>query len=129
MGLSISLISFLSRDYDEAIDFFVNKIGFKLVEDTKRGGTKRWVVLSAGEDGAKLLIAKAIGAEQIAAIGNQMGGRVGFFLSTADFDESYLKMRNCGVEFLEEPRNEPYGKVVVFNDLYGNKWDLLEKFA
>ena len=115
------------REYDEAIAFFTGALRFTLSEDTSQGSGKRWVVVSPpGPGGASLLLAKAATLEQAAHVGNQAGGRVAFFLHTPDFDETYRYMKTKGVRFIEEPRSEPYGRVVVFLDLYGNKWDLIQ---
>lgn len=126
MTQSLALISYLVRDYDEAITFFTNAMQFDLMEDSPQGD-KRWVVVRPrGETGAALLLAQATTPEQQAAIGNQTGGRVFLFLHTDNFQRDYEHMKTCGVEFMEEPRQESYGTVVVFLDLYGNKWDLLQ---
>ncbi|MEM8949435.1 MAG: VOC family protein [Pseudomonadota bacterium] len=122
---SLALTTFLVRDYDEAIAFFVEKLGFSLIEDTPLGEGKRWVVVTPGDGGA-LLLAKAVGARQMARIGDQTGGRVGFFLHTDDFERDHKRMVAMGVRFAESPRAEPYGTVAVFEDLYGNRWDLLQ---
>ncbi len=129
----IAHVAFLVRDYDEAIAFFTEKLGFTLREDTARGPGRRWVVVAppaspaarAGGDGATLLLARAANDEQARMVGNQAAGRVFLFLHTDDFQRDYEAMRTRGVEFLETPRMEPYGHVAVFRDLYGNKWDLL----
>lgn len=127
--MNISLVSLVVDDYDRAIAFFVGVLGFELVEDspslTDDGREKRWVVVRPGGAGTGLLLAKADGDDQRAAVGNQTGGRVGFFLQVDDFDGQYRRMVQAGVEFLGEPRSEPYGRVVVFRDLAGNRWDLL----
>jgi catechol 2,3-dioxygenase-like lactoylglutathione lyase family enzyme len=115
----------LAHDYDESTSFFVDKLGFSLVEDTDMGDGKRWVVVSSG-GGASLLIAKADGEEQQASVGNQAGGRVGFFLSTDNFERDYTAWTERGVKFRELPRTEPYGVVAVFEDLYGAPWDLIQ---
>lgn len=121
------MISLLVREYDEAIAFFTSVLGFNLVEDTPLGGGKRWVVVAPqGKEGAALLLARAATPEQEYHIGNQTGGRVGFFLHTQDFWRDYHAMQSCGVCFTEVPRQESYGLVVVFLDLYGNKWDLIQ---
>lgn len=120
----LALVAFIVADYDEAIEWFRDKLGFTLLEDADLGGGKRWVVLSAGE-GADLLLAKAANAEQRALVGKQFAGRVGFFLHTDDFGRDHAAMTTKGVRFLEAPRDEPYGRVAVFEDLYGNKWDLI----
>jgi catechol 2,3-dioxygenase-like lactoylglutathione lyase family enzyme len=115
------------RDYDEAIDFYTRVMRFRLVEDTALSPSKRWVVVSPGDDSAALLLARAASPEQEAAIGRQTGGRVAFFVHTDDFDGDVSHLRARGVRFAEDaPREEPYGRVIVFHDLYGNKWDLIE---
>jgi len=121
----LGLVTYVAREYDEAIGFFVGKLGFTLVEDTDMGGGKRWVVVSAGE-GASLLIARADGQQQEASIGNQTGGRVGFFLQTDNFDRDFAEWTARGVKFNEQPRHEVYGTVAVFEDVYGNTWDLIQ---
>ena len=123
----LSAISILVSDYDEAIAWYSEKLGFELIVDTPMGGGKRWVVVSPSRDAqTRIILAKASGAEQTALIGRQMGGRVGFFLQTTAFDEAYTRMVEAGVVFREKPRSEPYGQVVVFEDCYGNGWDLIE---
>ncbi|MEU2157274.1 VOC family protein [Streptomyces sp. NPDC019396] len=123
----IALAALVVRDYDEAIAFYRDALGFALVEDTDRGGGSRWVVVRPGDGGGTdLLLAKAAGEAQLAAVGAQTGGRVGFFLYTDDFARDHARMAAAGVRFLEEPRHEPYGSVAVFEDLYGNRWDLLQ---
>ncbi len=125
----LQLTAIIVEDYDDAIAFFTTALGFDLVEDspaeTNDGRPKRWVVVRppGGETG--ILLARADGEHQAAAIGEQHAGRVGFFLRVDDFDASYQHMRDAGVEFLGEPRTEPYGTVVVFRDIAGNRWDLL----
>ena len=121
----LGLVTYVAREYDEAIGFFVGKLGFTLVEDTDMGGGKRWVVASAG-DGASLLIARADGEKQEASVGNQTGGRVGFFLQTDNFDRDFAEWTARGVVFREQPRHEVYGTVAVFEDVYGNTWDLIQ---
>ncbi len=121
----LGLVTYVAREYDEAIGFFVGKLGFTLVEDTDMGGGKRWVVVSAGE-GASLLIARAEGEQQEASVGNQTGGRVGFFLQTDNFDRDFAEWTARGVKFNEQPRHEVYGTVAVFEDVYGNTWDLIQ---
>jgi len=126
----ISAVTLLVRDYDEAIAFYVGKLGFRLVEDTTLSAAKRWVVIAPqGSDETGLLLAKADSADQSAAIGNQAGGRVFLILKTDNFDRDYASFQQAGIEFLEEPRLEAYGKVVVFRDAFGNKWDLIEPLA
>jgi catechol 2,3-dioxygenase-like lactoylglutathione lyase family enzyme len=127
---SLAAVALVVRDYDEAIDFFTRALRFILLEDTPLGGGKRWVVVAPrGSQGAALLLARAATAEQAAAIGNQSGGRVFLFLHTDDFAGDTAHMRAAGVRFTEAPRHEPYGTVVVFLDLYGNKWDLIQPHA
>ncbi|MEV8341461.1 VOC family protein [Streptomyces niveus] len=122
----IALVTLVVRDYDEAIAFYTGSLGFDLVEDTDRGDGSRWVVVRPpGGEGA-LLLARAADDAQRASIGAQTGGRVGFFLHTDDFARDHARMLAAGVRFLEEPRHEPYGSVAVFEDLYGNRWDLLQ---
>jgi catechol 2,3-dioxygenase-like lactoylglutathione lyase family enzyme len=127
MTQSITALSLLVADYDEAITFFTQALRFELLEDTPLSAEKRWVrVAPPGGRGAALLLARAVTAEQRAAIGNQTGGRVFLFLHTEDFACDYAHMQAHGVRFTESPRSEAYGRVVVFLDLYGNKWDLVE---
>ncbi|MBN9335159.1 VOC family protein [Devosia sp.] len=127
MTQKIATLSLLVADYDEAIAFYRDKLGFALVADTPLGPGKRWVLVAPpGDKGARLLLAQADGADQRAAVGNQSGGRVMLFLETDDFARDYERMRANGVTFLEAPRHEAYGSVAVFADLYGNKWDLIE---
>jgi len=118
------------REYDPAIDFFVGVLGFELVEDspaltTSGGRPKRWVVVRPPGATTGLLLAQADGERQAAAVGNQVAGRVGFFLRVDDFDAAYARMTSAGVEFVSPPRTEPYGRVAVFVDIAGNRWDLL----
>jgi len=125
--MKIAQLTYLVRDYDEAIRWFTDKLGFILKEDSKLSDTKRWAVVAPpGENGAALLLAKAEGDTQKAAVGGQSGGRVFLFMQTDDFDRDYKAMSSRGVRFLETPRTESYGKVAVFEDLYGIKWDLIE---
>jgi catechol 2,3-dioxygenase-like lactoylglutathione lyase family enzyme len=124
-SLSIPLVTIVVDDYDDAIAFYVDSLGFDLVEDTPIDG-KRWVVVAPPGAGTGVLLAAADGDAQRAHIGDQTGGRVGFFLHTTDFEESRQRMLAEGVRFLEQPRHEVYGTVAVFEDLYGNRWDLLE---
>lgn len=127
MALSIATVTLVVADYDAAISFYCEKLGFSLLADTELGGGKRWVVVGpAGGAGARLLLARADGTRQTTAIGEQTGGRVAFFLETDDFARDHESMRRNGVHFLEEPRREPYGIVAVFEDLHGNKWDLIQ---
>jgi catechol 2,3-dioxygenase-like lactoylglutathione lyase family enzyme len=113
------------RDYDEAIAWFTSRLGFLLTEDSPRGNGKRWVTLRPPGGEAGLLLARGVAEAQLASVGAQTGGRVAFFLHTDDFDRDHAVFLAKGVEFTEEPRNEEYGKVAVFVDLYGNKWDLI----
>jgi catechol 2,3-dioxygenase-like lactoylglutathione lyase family enzyme len=128
--VEIANLSYLVRDYDEAICWFTEKLGFVLTEDARLSETKRWVVVAPPDHenrgGAQILLAKAEGAAQAARIGDQTGGRVFLFLHTDDFDRDHAAMIAKGVRFLEDPRAEPYGKVAVFEDLYGSRWDLIE---
>jgi catechol 2,3-dioxygenase-like lactoylglutathione lyase family enzyme len=124
MPQRLALTALLVRDYDEAIAWFVGKLAFELAEDTPQGD-KRWVVVRPPGSGAALLLAKALGA-QAARIGDQAGGRVFLFLETDDFARDHARMLAAGVVFLEAPRHEPYGAVAVFEDLYGNRWDLIQ---
>ena len=123
---SVGAVTVLVPDYDEAIDYFVGTLDFTLIEDTRLSEEKRWVVVSPGF-GTCLLLAKASGERQVAAIGNQSGGRVFLFLTTDDFWRDYRTYTGRGVEFQEEPRHEVYGIVSVFTDKYGNRWDLIER--
>jgi lactoylglutathione lyase len=120
-------VAVVVRDYDEAIDFYTRALGFKLVEDTPLSAEKRWVVVAPSVDGASLLLAKASNDAQLSRVGNQTGGRVFLFLHTDDFDRDHRTMSAHGVKFVEGPRAEKYGKVAVFEDLYGNRWDLIER--
>lgn len=122
---SLAMTALVVPDYDEAIGFFRDALGFALEEDTDLGGGKRWVVM-AGATGGKLLLARAANEEQRAAIGNQTGGRVGWFLASEDFAADHARMIAWGVEFTDGPREEAYGTVAVFTDPWGNRWDLIE---
>lgn len=124
--MRIGLTALVVHEYDEAIRFYVDAVGFTLVTDDDMGGGKRWVVVAPPGGDAALLLARAVSDEQAAAVGRQAGGRVGHFLFTTDFDGQYARMTAAGVTFLEAPRDEVYGRVVVWQDLYGNRWDLLE---
>ncbi|CAN7202237.1 VOC family protein [Pararhizobium sp. LjRoot255] len=128
MNQAIALIAIVVRDYDEAIDFYVNKLGFALIEDTYQPEQdKRWVVVRpAGEGSTSLLLARASSAHQETFIGNQAGGRVFLFLRTDDFSRDYSAMLDAGIRFTREPKQAPYGIVAVFEDLYGNLWDLVQ---
>jgi catechol 2,3-dioxygenase-like lactoylglutathione lyase family enzyme len=128
MRLHLSLTAVVVHDYDAAIAFFVGKLGFELRKDTRLDEEKRWVVVAPpGSTESGILLAKAANSGQAQAIGNQSGGRVFLFLATDDFNRGYQAFRERGVKFLEEPRREPYGTVAAFEDLYGNRWDLIER--
>ncbi|GAB2789612.1 VOC family protein [Streptomyces chlorus] len=124
----VALVTLVVDDYDEAIRFYTETLGFRLAEDTPRPDGSRWVVVApdTGSTGTGLLLARAKGDGQRARVGDQTGGRVGFFLHTDDFARDHARMAAAGVTFLESPRHEPYGSVAVFQDLYGNRWDLLQ---
>jgi catechol 2,3-dioxygenase-like lactoylglutathione lyase family enzyme len=126
---NLDLVALVVRDYEPAIRFFVNVLQFDLVEDTPSltndGRPKRWVVVRPAGAQTGILLARADGEHQVAAIGQQFAGRVGMFLRVDDFDATYQRMANAGVRFVSEPRVEPYGKVAVFLDLEGNRWDLV----
>ena len=123
---TLGMIAIVVDDYDQAISHYVNDLGFTLIEDKEMTPEKRWVVVAPSSDGARILLAKAATDAQKAAIGNSTGGRVGFFMYTTNFNETYNAYKSRGIEFIESPRQETYGQVVVFKDLYGNKWDLIE---
>ena len=129
MARHLALLSLLVADYDEAIAFYVGKLGFELAEDSDLGAGKRWVVVSPGAGGSRFLLAKASDEAQAAMVGGQGGGRVWLFLHTDDFAGDHARMSQAGVRFLEDPRHEAYGSVAVFEDLYGNRWDLLQPKA
>jgi catechol 2,3-dioxygenase-like lactoylglutathione lyase family enzyme len=123
----ISSVALMVRDYDEAIAYYTQRLGFELIADDELGSGKRWVqVAPKGQHGTRLLLARAATPEQAAAMGNQTGGRVFLFLSTDDFWRDYREFQARGVQFLAPPRQEAYGTVAVFEDLYGNRWDLVE---
>ena len=126
MPQRLSLTALLVRDYAEAIDFYVGKLGFELRSDVDQGGGKRWVVVGPRGGGAGLLLAKSANAK---GVGEQGAGRVFLFLETDDFEGDHGRMCEAGVRFLETPRREAYGTVAVFEDLYGNRWDLIEQAA
>lgn len=126
MTQHISAVVLVVPDYDVALRFYVGILAFDLIEDTHLSDTKRWVLIAPKNAQTRLLLAKAHGPEQVAAIGNQTGGRVGFFLHTDTFDEDFERMTAAGVQFEESPRKEPYGQVAVFQDPFGNRWDLLQ---
>ncbi|REE94833.1 VOC family protein [Thermomonospora umbrina] len=131
--MHIDLVTILVEDYDRAIAFFVDVLGFDLVEDspalTNDGRAKRWVVVRPPGGGTAVLLARADGRAQADAVGEQVAGRVGFFLRVEDFDAVHTRMIEAGVEFVGAPRTEPYGRVVVFRDVAGNRWDLLGPVA
>jgi uncharacterized glyoxalase superfamily protein PhnB len=124
---TLGMIAIVIDEYDAAISHYVNDLDFILVEDSELSPEKRWVVVAPSLQGAKILLAKAATDQQKAAIGNSTGGRVGFFLYTTNFLETYESYKSRGIEFIEQPRQEAYGQVVVFKDKYGNKWDLIEQ--
>ena len=126
---TLGMIAIVIDEYDAAIEHYVNDLGFALIEDKEMTLEKRWVVVAPSKDGAKILLARAATDQQRAAIGNSTGGRVGFFMYTTNFDETYENYKSRGIEFIEQPRREAYGQVVVFKDKYGNKWDLIESLA
>ena len=123
---TLGMIALVVDDYDSAIAHYVKDLGFTLLEDTVMTPEKRWVVIAPSTEGAKILLAKAANEQQKAAIGNSTGGRVGFFMYTTNFVETYESYKSKGIEFIEQPRQEAYDQVVVFKDKYGNKWDLIE---
>ena len=126
MSQSLNQIAIVVKDYDEAIKFYTEKLGFILYEDKVMSETKRWVVVGPIDSACKLLLAQAVGEEQIARIGNQTGGRVFLFLYTTDFENEYNFMKSNGVEFVREKTQEEWGTVAVFKDLYGNLWDFIQ---
>lgn len=123
---SLALVTLLVRDYDAAIAWYRDVLGFTLIEDTVQSPSRRWVRVGPPGGGTAFLLARADTPEQMARIGSQTGGRVGFFLVTDDFDRDHAAMAERGVRFLEEPRREAYGSVAVFEDLYGNRFDLIQ---
>lgn len=127
MPQTIAALALVVADYDEAIAWYTNILGFELIEDSALGAGKRWVLIAPpGSRGTRLLLAKAATAQQRARVGDQTGGRVFLFLHTDDFRRDYEILRGRGVEFVEMPRDEAYATVAVFKDLYGNRWDLLQ---
>ena len=124
---TLGMIAIVIDEYDLAIAHYVNDLEFTLIEDKPMSSEKRWVVVAPSNEGARILLAKAANEQQKAAIGNSTGGRVGFFMYTTNFVETYESYKSKGIEFLEQPRQEAYGQVVVFKDKYGNKWDLIEQ--
>lgn len=128
MAQTIAAVALVVRDYDEALAFFTDCLAFAVIEDTPLTESKRWVVVAPpGGAGTRLLLARAATPEQVARVGDQTGGRVFLFLHTDDFWRDYRQMQSRGVRFVEEPREEPYGTVAVFLDLYGNRWDLVQQ--
>ncbi|HTS38215.1 MAG TPA: VOC family protein [Candidatus Solibacter sp.] len=132
MPQTLGHVTLVVRDYDEAIAFFTKSLGFELIEDSgstdRSGDPKRWVLVAPrGSRGTSLLLAKASNVEEERSVGNQTGGRVAFFLHTDDFWRDYRAMTSRGVRFVREPKDELYGTVAVFEDLYGNQWDLLQR--
>ena len=127
--MHLQRIAIVVDDYDPAIEFFVHALGFELVEDsaatTDDGRTKRWVVVQPPGGQTSIVLARADGEQQKAAVGNQLGGRVGFFLQVDDFDATVARMTSAGVEFVTTPTTQPYGRVVIFRDIAGNRWDLI----
>jgi catechol 2,3-dioxygenase-like lactoylglutathione lyase family enzyme len=119
-------IALVVRDYDEAIEFYVNKLGFDLIEDTVMSETKRWVVVSPGVNSCQLLLAKAADEHQGSRVGDQTGGRVFLFMYTDDIDADEIRLRKEDIRIVRGPVTESFGKVIVFEDLYGNKWDLIQ---
>ena len=127
MKQQLGQVALVVSDYDEAIRFYTQKHHFTLIEDTVLSNSKRWVVVAPpGSDGCRILLAKAVTDEQRSRVGNQTGGRVFLFLYTDDFDRDYSDMLSKGINFVRQPIEEPYGKVAVFKDIYGNLWDLIE---
>lgn len=124
---TLGMIAIVIDEYDAAISHYVSDLGFTLIEDKVMSSEKRWVVVAPSKEGARILLAKAANDQQRSAIGNSTGGRVGFFLYTTNFTETYETYKSQGIEFIEQPRQEAYGQVVVFKDKYGNKWDLIEQ--
>lgn len=128
MKQKIAHIALLVADYDEALSFYVDKLHFDLIEDTALSETKRWVLVAPkGSQDFSLLLAKADGAIQKQSIGNQSGGRVFLFLNTDNFDRDYQNLKDNNIEIVREPKTEDYGKVLVFKDIYGNLWDLIQR--
>lgn len=128
MKQEIMQMALLVKDYDEAIAFYTKKLHFKLIEDTILSDTKRWVVIAPpGSSGCRLLLAKAANEQQLQCVGNQTGGRVFLFLHTDNIQRDYENLLHNKVNIVSEPQQQPYGMVLVFEDLYGNKWDLIER--
>ncbi|EAQ04484.1 hypothetical protein OB2597_10079 [Pseudooceanicola batsensis HTCC2597] len=129
MTTRLHAVTIVVPGYEEGLDFYVGRMGFDLIDDTDLGGGKRWVLVRPPGGGTCMLIARAADARQSGAVGNQTGGRVGFFLATSDFSADHARLTDAGVAFEEAPRSEPYGRVAVFRDPFGNRWDLLEDRA
>jgi catechol 2,3-dioxygenase-like lactoylglutathione lyase family enzyme len=123
---SLFQIALVVRDYDEALAFYVGKLGFELIEDTVMSETKRWVVVSPGKTGCQLLLAKAANEHQSTRVGDQTGGRVFLFMHTADIKSVEARLRTNDIKIVRGPVSEPFGEVIVFEDLYGNLWDLIQ---
>ena len=124
---TLGMIAIVVDDYDQAISHYVDDLGFTLIEDKEMTPEKRWIIVAPSSNGARILLAKAATDTQKADIGNSTGGRVAFFMYTTNFNETYNAYKSRGIEFIESPRQEVYGQVVVFRDKYGNKWDLIEQ--
>lgn len=123
--MEFAMTTIVVDDYDRAIEYYTKSLGFTLTEDTALSLEKRWVTIRPGTQGASILLARAATGEQRSRLGNQTGGRVAFFLHTDSFDADYARMKVAGVVFIDAPRIQEYGKVIVFVDLYGNKWDFI----
>lgn len=126
MTQHLHAVALVVPDYDQGLAFYVTQLGFSLTQDLDLGKGKRWILLTPPGGQTHILLARAVDQEQTAAIGNQTGGRVGFFLHTDDFDRDHARYLRAGIDFQETPRHEPYGKVAVFRDPFGNRWDLLQ---
>lgn len=127
MKQNLAHVALVVNDYDEAIDFYTNKLNFQLIEDTRLSDSKRWVLIAPPGSECALLLARAVGEEQRSRIGNQTGGRVFLFLHTDDFARDYANLKKHGIRIVREASREAYGQVAVFADLYGNLWDLIER--
>jgi uncharacterized glyoxalase superfamily protein PhnB len=125
--ITLGMVTIVIGDYDVAISHYVNDLDFSLIEDKVISPEKRWVVVAPSKEGARILLVKAANDQQRSAIGNSTGGRVGYFMYTTNFAETFETYTSRGIEFIESPRQEAYGQVVVFKDLFGNKWDLIEQ--
>jgi len=126
MKQQLAHIALVVKDYDEAIAFYTQQLGFELTEDKRLSETKRWVLVTPRGSACSLLLAKAVNSAQLAAVGNQSGGRVFLFLQTDNFQRDYQNLLDQNIRIIREPVNEPYGRVAVFEDLYGNRWDLIQ---